>query len=269
MTFSPRLIATFPLEAGGEKNTTGSREADDTRFLIVGERGAEDTRRYNKRTVEKGFGGIWIDDKEEFAKFAKAVKNYAFEEDGEGVCYTDNYFYAYYRNIDGEAVPYVQINLNAEQSQDLVNKIQNDLEGTIHQRVEQSFDTVAGIVGREQTKGNSGNDAHTSSLNSTRGSRLANDISRKGTYLDSPSLFVKGKRIDGREKRGVDEQTRFRSAETFAEAERAIADVEYVSEDIVAEDEKDTTKAVKNNPKQIRFPKMVLLVCSLRLLRTK
>lgn len=59
-----------------------------------------------KENVEKGFGGIWIADKQEYAKFVSAVNNYVFEEDGEGIAYTDNYFYAYYWNIDKVPTPF-------------------------------------------------------------------------------------------------------------------------------------------------------------------
>lgn len=37
-----------------------------------------------KNLVEEIFGGIWIEDKKEFAKFASAVRNYGIEENGEG-----------------------------------------------------------------------------------------------------------------------------------------------------------------------------------------
>ena len=40
-----------------------------------------------KENIEKGFGGIWIADKQEYAKFVSAVNNYVFEEDGEGIAF--------------------------------------------------------------------------------------------------------------------------------------------------------------------------------------
>lgn len=189
-------------------------DVETTRFRM-----ANDTRRYNKRTVEKGFGGIWIDDKEEFAKFAKAVKNYAFEEDGEGVCYTDNYFYAYYRNIDGEVIPFVLIYLNAEDSQELVNSIRQHYDGSIREEVKQRVNRIIEGFGSDEGSSDISYDDRDNSETSTPHRKVVNDIFRKGRYLDSPRLYVKGKRVDGREKRGVDEQTRFRNAETFAEAE--------------------------------------------------
>ena len=64
----------------------------------------------NKTKVEKTFGGIWIASIKEYDKFMSAINRYGqfgFEEDGEGITYTDNYFYAYYRNIDNIVIPYV------------------------------------------------------------------------------------------------------------------------------------------------------------------
>ena len=73
----------------------------------------EDVPRLNKHRVEKIFGGIWIADKGEFAKFVSAVNNYAFEENGQGVAYTDSNFYAYYLNIDGQVIPFASVALSA------------------------------------------------------------------------------------------------------------------------------------------------------------
>lgn len=65
--------------------------------------------RLTKNLVEENFGGIWIEDKKEFAKFASAIINNGIEENGEGVTYTDNFFYAYCRNINGDAIPFASV----------------------------------------------------------------------------------------------------------------------------------------------------------------
>lgn len=60
---------------------------------------AEDVKsedRLTKHKTEEIFGGIWIAEKKEFAKFASSVDTSPFEEDGEGIAFTDDYFYAYY-----------------------------------------------------------------------------------------------------------------------------------------------------------------------------
>lgn len=96
-------------------NDLANAEEDDT--LYRSDDYYNDVPRLNKHRVEKIFGGIWIEDEKEFAKFVSAVNNYAFEEDGEGIAYTDNYFYAYYLNIDGQVIPYASVYLNSLESQ--------------------------------------------------------------------------------------------------------------------------------------------------------
>lgn len=76
-----------------------------------------------KREVKKGFGGLWIDNPEEYAKFASSTINNTYEKDGEGISYTANHFYAYYHNMDGEAIPYADIYLNEEQSQEVIKQV--------------------------------------------------------------------------------------------------------------------------------------------------
>ena len=84
---------------------------------------SNDIPRLNKHRIEKIFGGIWIEGKEEFAKFVSPVNNYAFEENGEGIAYTDDYFYAYYLNIDRQVRPFASVYLNSLESQNLVNQV--------------------------------------------------------------------------------------------------------------------------------------------------
>ena len=81
------------------------------------------SKRAKKYKTEKIFGGIWIANPLEFAKFASAVNRYAFEEDGEGIAYTDKYFYAYYWNIEGESNPFIRINLKAKDSREVIEEI--------------------------------------------------------------------------------------------------------------------------------------------------
>ena len=155
--------------------------------------------RYNRRTIEEGFGGIWIDNKQEFAKFVSAVKNYAFEEDGEGIAYTDNYFYAYYVNNENVAIPFARVFLNAEESQSVVTQVIEELQdvGT-HERIKEYFNRSIERAWHIQNADN-GDDGNNSSLpNRRRVGKLDSNLLRKGKYYDRPSLYVKTQRADTR-----------------------------------------------------------------------
>ena len=153
------------------------------------------TKAQKKRQI-KNLGGLWIEDTQEYAKFVSAVNTYGVERDGEGITYTDNHFYAYYISIDGEPIPYVDIYLNAAQSQALINEITNDYKGTIRERIEQRLnhrDARARITENQ----NNVSDGNVNSLQSQRDDDgLGLHILRKGRYFDSPNLYVKGRRID-------------------------------------------------------------------------
>lgn len=163
----------------------------ETRFRALG------TTRLNKYKVEKIFGGIWIRTKKELAKFASAVENYAFEEDGEGIAYTDNFLYAYYWNIDGQPIPYASVYLNREQSQDIVNQVNQEIkDGRKDKRAKEYFDSA---VKRYELFKNSdyANDGNNSSTPNRRDNmRLGNRLLRKGGYYNNPSLYVKTQRPD-------------------------------------------------------------------------
>ena len=153
------------------------------------------TKAQKKRQI-KNLGGLWIEDTQEYAKFVSAVNTYGVERDGEGITYTDNHFYAYYISIDGEPIPYVDIYLNAAQSQALINEITNDYKGTIRERIEQRLnhrDARARITENQ----NNVSDGNVNSLQSQRDDDgLGLHILRKGRYFDSPNLYVKGQRIN-------------------------------------------------------------------------
>lgn len=135
------------------------------------------TPRLNRYKVEKIFGGIWIRTKKEFAKFASAVENYAFEEDGEGIAYTDNFLYAYYWNIDGQPIPYASVYLNRDQSQDIVNQVNQEIkDGRKDKRAKEYFDTAVERYGVLKSKNNA-NDVNNSSISNRRDNmRLGNRL---------------------------------------------------------------------------------------------
>ena len=161
---------------------------------------AEDVKsedRLTKHKTEEIFGGIWIADKKEFAKFVSAVNNSPFEEDGEGIAYTDNYFYAYYRNINGEPVPYASVYMNEALSQDIVKKVIKELNdvrtsGRVKERIDSALERIR--YAQSQDNANDGDNSGASSRR--RNERLGFDILRKGRYFDNPSLYVKTSRTD-------------------------------------------------------------------------
>ena len=152
-----------------------------------------------KDVTENIFGGIWIADSQEFAKFAKAVNNSPFEEDGEGIAYTDNYFYAYYRNINGESIPYASVYMNEAVSQDIVKKVIKELNdvrtsGRVKERIDSSLEWIRNVQSQ-----NNVNNGDNSGASSRRGDeQLGVVLLRKGRYFDNQSLYVKTSRTDGR-----------------------------------------------------------------------
>lgn len=176
------------------RNLVREMGADGVEMGNVGE---EMFRRETKRTVENGFGGIWIEDKQEYAKFVSAVNNYGFEEDGEGIAFTDNYFYAYYWNNEGDPIPFASVYLNSENSQDVVNQVNKEIKDVRKgQRVKKYFDTAVARYEVLQSQDNA-NDGDNRSISNRRGNvRLGNRLLQKGKYYDSPNLYVKTQRAD-------------------------------------------------------------------------
>ena len=167
-------------------------EEDDTLY-----RSDDEVPRLNKYCVEKILGGIWIDDVQEFAKFVSAVNNTPFEENGEGIAYTDNYFYAYYINIDGQVIPFASVYLNAEESQDVVKQVNQEIkDGRKNKGAKEYFDTAAKRYELFQSQNNANNGNNSISSNRGGNLRLGNHLLRKGRYFDHPSLYVKTQRTD-------------------------------------------------------------------------
>ena len=228
-------IEVRPYERGNESERSAIvrdvTKERDLRFSLRGSKNTVDTDSYSsparltKRQVQKVFGGIWIADKQEFAKFAAAVNNFGIEHDGEGIVYTDNYLYAYYYNIDGVAIPYASVYLNADNSQELVKEIQDD--------IKRNQITINGIV--ESLWNESGENYrnygnNTSQRNRRRNGTIRRKFQRKGRYLDNPSLYVKtGRGYEGLPDRGErggleDKGSRFSLRGTALVVERAEKD---------------------------------------------
>ena len=147
-----------------------------------------------KQIIEETFGGIWIDDRAEFTKFVTAVNNTPFEENGEGIAYTDNYFYAYYRSIDGQPIPFASVYMNKDESQDIVNTIlkakRNGEKTGIRRYFDRAYERARHIGSKND--GNLGTDKKLS--NPRRNDRVDSELSQYGAYYDSPELFVKSTR---------------------------------------------------------------------------
>ena len=163
---------------------------------------AEDVKsedRLTKHKTEEIFGGIWIADKKEFAKFASSVDTSPFEEDGEGIAFTDNYFYAYYRNIDGQVIPYASVYLNRNDSQDVVNESRKEIANVRKgERAKFYFDRAVVRFRTIQRENNANNGNHQSISLPVRNSGVVRRLLRKGRYYDNPHLYVKTPRTDGR-----------------------------------------------------------------------
>lgn len=173
------------------------KTADGQTVLYRTSEDAEDIPRLDKHRVEKIFGGIWIDDAEEFAKFASAVNNSPFEENGEGVAYTDNYFYAYYLNIDGQVIPFASVYLNSLESQEVVNRYNQEIkENGKQRRVREYIDRAYELARNIQSKRDAEFGIDKGASNPRRNDSLDSNISRKGRYYDRPDLYVKTKRAD-------------------------------------------------------------------------
>lgn len=149
-----------------------------------------------KQTIEETFGGIWIEDRAEFAKFAKAVNNTPFEENGEGIAYTDNYFYAYYRSIDGQPIPFASVYMNEHESQDVVNAILKKIKDEGDRDIRGWFDRIDEGVRNVESENDilSGTDKESS--NTSANGKMGVKLSRKGRYFDTPELYSEVKRTD-------------------------------------------------------------------------
>lgn len=197
---------------------------------------SDSLQRLTKYHVEKIFGGIWIADKQEFAKFAAAVNNFGLEHDGEGITYTDNYFYAYYYNIDGVPIPYASVYLNADVSQDLIKEIQDEINRRgVAQRMQVYYNRVVGMLQNKPHK-----DRHYNSNNHSIPSRRGNvalfgKLRRKGRYFYNPSLYVKTGRADGNGRGGgrIDEDTLRQGANATTLSRPTVASLQAHAQNLV------------------------------------
>ena len=151
-----------------------------------------------KKAIEETFGGIWIDDAEEFVNFAKAVNTYPNEVNGEGIAKTSDYFYLYYRGIDEQIIPFLSVYMNAVESQDIVNQLKEEFENVKRgdKRVQEHLNRGVGRAWDVRGE-NSGDNSDYSRISSgRRDGVVGSDILRKGKYFDTPELYSKVERVD-------------------------------------------------------------------------
>lgn len=150
----------------------------------------------DKAITEEKFGGIWIEDRQEFAKFVSATDRYSQERDAEGTTFTDNYFYAYYRNIYNQPIPYAAVYINENDSQDFVNTIIEKKSNGTKKGIRGYIDRA--YVGTRNTNRKSNVvSSNNQEPQSSRGDdRLGGELLRLGRYYYSPELYSKVKRTD-------------------------------------------------------------------------
>lgn len=94
-------------------------------------------------------------------------------------------------------IPFASVYLNAEESQDVVSKYnQQTNESGEQRRVRGYLDRANAFARNIQSERNAEFSTNKSASNTRRNDSLGSDISRKGRYFDRPDLFVKTQRVD-------------------------------------------------------------------------
>ena len=169
-----------------------------------------------RKEVEEVYGGIWIGNKQEYAKFVSAVNHYGIEENGRGVVFTDNRtMYQYYWNENGEPIPFRKLYISNE-----IREKFDSIIDEIHDRGEDA--TLRDIIrafneSDENAEGETdrGSDTNTSVPLPFGDGGLGEDILREGAYAQSPELYV----TSGRP---YDAETFFKTSPRTAEQRTAL-----------------------------------------------
>ncbi|MBR2368274.1 MAG: hypothetical protein IKA81_06680 [Alistipes sp.] len=150
----------------------------------------------DKATIEETFGGIWIEDTEEFAKFVSAVNTYPTDENGEGIANTSDYLYLYYRGIGERIIPFASVYLNKGESQNIANELINAWNNGEKETVREWIDWLDESYRNVNVQGNvlSGRDEGVPITGENGG--VDNNLSRKGRYYYAPKFYSKVKRAD-------------------------------------------------------------------------
>ena len=146
-----------------------------------------------KQTIEETFGGIWIEDRAEFANFVSAVNTYPKDRNGEGIAFTDNFFYAYYLNTSNDAIPYAEVDLNGIDSQKYVDKIIKYGQNRTAREWANWFNEN---IRNDQYKNNGINIGNQTTSTARADGRVDSKLPRLGRYYYTPELYSKVKRTD-------------------------------------------------------------------------
>lgn len=104
---------------------------------------------------------------------------------------------AYYWDIDGEPTPYIDVYLNAEESQDIVNEVSKEINHVRRGKgIKKYIDRAITRAGSSNGKDNGNHGNNTSIPHRAGNDKLDRYILRKGRYFNNPSLYVKTQRAD-------------------------------------------------------------------------
>ena len=199
------VVKRYPNETGMLANALSDyrQNANDDEFIqglrtfakYLGDKQERD-RSEDKATIEETFGGIWIEDNEEFAKFVSAVNTYPTDENGEGIAKTSDYLYLYYRGIGERIIPFASVYLNKGESQNIANELINAWNNGEKETVREWIDWLDESYRNVNVQGNvlSGRDEGVPITGENGG--VDNNLSRKGRYYYAPEFYSKVKRAD-------------------------------------------------------------------------
>ena len=152
--------------------------------------------RLTKQTVEKGFGGIWLDNSVELRNFTSAARSQGYLKN-ENYVYAGGNFYLYYVNNEYDFIPYVAIEAsreNKEVIETLKNIIENDGQ---REGIKYHLDKyLKGNWNRENKSlgdnvGNSNKSAPSSNVG------LDGRNIRTGGYFNTPWRYAKAEPVEG------------------------------------------------------------------------
>lgn len=110
---------------------------------------------------------------------------------------SDNLLFLISTYINGQVIPFASVYLNADESQDVVYRVNQELANNAEQRrVREYFDRAYELARNIKNENNAIIGSDKGASYSRRNDSLGSNISRKGRYYNSPSLYVKTKRTD-------------------------------------------------------------------------
>ena len=152
--------------------------------------------RLTKQTVEKGFGGIWLDNSVELRNFTSAARSQGYLKN-ENYVYAGGNFYLYYVNNEYDFIPYVAIEAsreNKEVIEYLKTIIENDGQ---RERTQQNIGGRAILARSEQADGVGPDKRNSGRAYTTTNGGLVSRGARTGRYLDAPWLYPKAEPVEG------------------------------------------------------------------------